>query len=245
MTVIRYCLWKHWQRLIDTFYYKARHQTLLLSGWRNDISCVGIIIPTCENLGHVGKKESSLTHQSPVQSWFKFALACSKLQPDSDCYCRAVRKRDWGSRGWGWRPGPSLLPSFTWKFRSDGSGGERWSKVSVWGGKGGVFSHFTADSQSFYLLFYIFSTAVPDGTRTFIKVKERGWKIRVPRQFPTLCSSPRISALCVSPCTQISHEKGSLENLLKKADVSTGVSKHVHCLQPASASEARERQSLG
>lgn len=50
------------------------------------------------------------------------------------------------------------------------------------------FSRFKVDFQDFYLLFYIFSTAVRDRTLTFIKIRERerGWRIKVPRRCPTL-----------------------------------------------------------
>lgn len=34
------------------------------------------------------------------------------------------------------------------------------------------FSHFKVDFQDFYLLFYIFSTAIRDRTLTFIKKRE-------------------------------------------------------------------------
>lgn len=99
MTVIRYCLRKHRQLLIDTFYYKARCQTLLLSRLRNNIRCVKIIIPTCKNLMQGGEKNPVQPINHPHKVGFKFALVCFKLQLDSNCCCWCCQEKQLETEG--------------------------------------------------------------------------------------------------------------------------------------------------
>lgn len=45
---------------------------------------------------------------------------------------------------------------------------------------------------------------------------ERRWRIRVPRRFPTLCSSPRVSVLCASPGPRFPVKKEALRTFLRR-----------------------------
>lgn len=96
----------------------------------------------------------------------------------------AVKKRNWGQQGVGMETGsfPAFFFHTDWIFRRDGGWGEEDGHRSPCGsGKkilwfyldGRCFHQFKVDFQDFYLLFYIFSTAIRYRTLTFIKRRER------------------------------------------------------------------------
>ena len=226
MTVIRYCLGKHRQLLIDIFYYKARCQTLLFSRLRNNIRGVRTIIPTCKSLMQVGKKKNPVRHiNHPLKAgsslhWFALNYSLTTIATAS-----AVRKREWKQRGWGWSRDPFCFLSHV-DGQRDESGRKEMAVGLIAGVKGEnicftfrwemVFSSLQGWSSGLFLLsllFYIFLRAIWDRTLNFVKMGERGCGLGVLEA----CSSPSAPALgyflCVfSPGLTIPINKEGLRN---------------------------------
>lgn len=110
----------------------------------NNISCVRIIIPTCDDLMQVEKKKSSSTYQSPHKvgsslHWFALNYSLTAIAT-----ARAVRKRNWAE---GDGDGDGSLPAYFFNM----NGQERW----VWEDRDGQVLHVGRERREYgccYLL---------------------------------------------------------------------------------------------